>query len=110
MPRKGSDVQVTIYIDAENFRHIRTEYSRFIGARMATTPELASRQRETRYSLVEDFSDYAAEQKLTLPHTYKIQFTADSAGASRMYSWELKLTQFQFNQDIDPKTFDVSGN
>jgi hypothetical protein len=110
MPRKGSDIQVHIYIDAENFRHIRTEYTRFIGAQMTRTPEAASRQRETRYTVVEDFADFAAEQNLTLPHTYRLHLTLSGASSSLMIDWEMRLTQFQFNQDVDPKTFDVAGS
>jgi len=106
----GSDLKITLSFDAETFHHVRTEYERSVTAQMGGTPEASANQSETRYRLVEDFSDFKKEGGLTLPHAYKIQLeiTTGRAGAVRA-QWEMTLSQFQFNQRIDPNSFDVDG-
>src|SRR4030095_4027570 len=37
-PRKGSDLKVTLFFDAETFRHVRTEYERTVPAPIGATP------------------------------------------------------------------------
>jgi len=106
----GSDLKITISFDAETFHHVRTEYERSVIAQMGGTPETSANQSETRYKLVEDFSDFKKEGGLTLPHAYKIQLeiTTGSRGAVKA-EWEMTLSQFQFNQRIEPGSFDVDG-
>ena len=103
----GSDLKVTLFFDAETFQHVRTEYSRLIVAQMGSTPETSAQQSETRYKLVEDFADFKKEGGLTLPHTYKIYFEILGRQGSFKADWALTLSQFQFNQRIDPASFDV---
>ncbi|HEX3248466.1 MAG TPA: hypothetical protein VHS05_03485 [Pyrinomonadaceae bacterium] len=106
----GSDLKITLSFDAETFHHVRTEYERSVIAQMGGTPETSANQSETRYKLVEDFSEFKKEGGLTLPHAYKIQLeiTTGSRGAVKA-EWEMTLSQFQFNQDIKPGSFDVDG-
>lgn len=105
----GSDLKVTLFFDAETFQHVRTEYSRTIVAQMGSTPETSASQAETRYKLVEDFSDFKKESGLTLPHTYKIYLEILGRQGSFKAEWAVTLSQFQFNQRIDPASFDVDG-
>ncbi len=106
----GSDLKITISFDAETFHHVRTEYERSVIAQMGGTPETSANQSETRYRLIEEFSDFKKEGGLTLPHAYKIQLeiTTGSRGAVRA-QWEMTLSQFQFNQRIEAGSFDVDG-
>lgn len=103
----GADVRVTLFFDAETFQHVRTEYQRLIVAQMGSTPETSASQSETRYKLVEDFSDFRKEGGLTLPHTYKIYLEVLGRSGSFKADWTMTLTDFQFNQRIDPTAFDV---
>lgn len=106
----GSDLKITMYFDAETFQHVRTEYDRSISAQMGSNPETSAVQgAETHYKLVEDFSDFKKEGGLTLPHAYKIQLEILGRQGSFKASWDITLTAFQFNQKIDPTTFDVDG-
>jgi hypothetical protein len=107
-PRGGSDLHVSLYFDAETFQHVRTEYTRTIAAQLGSTPETSAQQRETRYRMVEDFSDFRKESGLTLPHKYTLllEETGSTSGSFNA-TWEMALTQFAFNQPIDPKSFDV---
>ena len=106
----GSDLKVTMYFDAETFQHLRTEYERSVVAQMGSNPETSASQAETRYKLTEEFSDFKKEGGLTLPHGYKIQLEILGRNGSFRAFWDLTLSQFQFNQKIDPVTFDVDGS
>ena len=106
-PSGGSDMRVTMFFDAETFHHVRTEYTRTVIAQMGATPETSAQQSETRYKLVEDFSDFRKEGGLTLPHTYKVLLEITGRTGTFRAEWELALSQFQFNQRIDPTAFDV---
>lgn len=106
----GSDLKISMYFDAETFHHVRTEYERSVIAQMGGTPETSANQSETRYKLVEEFADFKKEGGLTLPHAYKInlEITTPRSGAVRA-QWELSLSEFKFNQRLEPASFDVDG-
>lgn len=106
----GSDLKISIYFDAETFHHVRTEYERSVIAQMGSTPETSANQSETRYKLVEEFSDFKKEGGLTLPHAYKInlEITTGTRGAVKA-QWEVNLSDIKFNQKIEPGSFDVDG-
>jgi hypothetical protein len=107
----GSDLKVTMYFDAETFQHLRTEYERSISAQMGSTPETSATQgAETHYKLSEDFADFKKEGGLTLPHSYKISLEIVGRQGSFKASWDMALSSFQFNQRIDPSTFDVDDS
>jgi hypothetical protein len=103
----GTDLRVTMFFDAETFHHVRTEYNRSIEGQMGRTPETSASTGETRYKLVEDFSDFRKEGGLTLPHAYKIYFETAGRSGSYKAEWDITLSEFQFNQRIDPTVFDV---
>ena len=106
----NSDLKISMYFDAETFHHVRTEYERSVIAQMGGTPETSANQSETRYKLVEEFSDFKKEGGLTLPHAYKInlEITTGRAGAVKA-QWDLTLSDFKFNQRLEPTSFDVDG-
>ncbi|HZI49147.1 MAG TPA: hypothetical protein VFD75_15230, partial [Pyrinomonadaceae bacterium] len=86
---------------------VRTEYERSVIAQMGSNPETSASQSETRYKLTEDFSDFKKEGGLTLPHGYKIQLEILGRNGSFRAFWDVTLSRFEFNQKIDPTTFDV---
>jgi hypothetical protein len=119
----GTDMEVSFYFDAETFQHLRTEYTRTIAAQIGgvsaagqsptqrdSNINSSARQRESRYRIVEEFGDFKKEGELTLPHKYKILVEVTLPGGSYKADWEATLAQFGFNQEIDPKSFDVEGN
>jgi len=109
LPRGGSDLNVSLYFDAETFQHVRTEYTRTLAAQMGSNPEASARQIESRYRMVEDFSDFRKEGGLTLPHRYKLALEITLPGGSYRMDWEMALTAFAYNQKIDPQAFDVDN-
>lgn len=105
MPRAGSELRITLYFDAEKFHHLRTDYERVIPAPMGSTPGASASQREIRYRLVEEFSDFRAESGLTLPHTYNLQFSIFQLNNPLALDWTINLTRVTFDYPIEAKEF-----
>lgn len=109
-PRGGSDLEITLFFDQENFRHVRTEYKRVVPAQIDTRSYTNIQTRESRYKMTEDFSLFKKEGELTLPHIYTIKLSVDTQGGTFLAEWTIKLTQFSFNEKIDPNSFSISAN
>lgn len=107
LPRKGSDLEIRLFFDAETFRHVRTSYERTISAQMGSNPNASASQRETRYEMVEDFSDFQKEGGLTLPHGYKLTLMIQGNGGTAINTWTSQLTRFVVNQKIPAEAFNV---
>jgi outer membrane lipoprotein-sorting protein len=110
-PNKGSDVKISLYFDSETFHHVRTQYELVISTRIAAGGvDNQAGQRETRYKMFETFTDYKKAGELNLPHGYALQFEITKTTGSSSDKWEIKLEQFEFNQPIDSKSFNVEGD
>jgi hypothetical protein len=117
-PPKGSgDLQISLFFDAETFRHVRSEYRYSISAAMGNRPRASvtsptgdtGSQSVTRYKLAEEFSEFKEEGSLTLPHTYKLQLTVEAEKTS-ILEWTTNFAQFAFNQPIDINAFNVAAS
>jgi hypothetical protein len=108
-PKGGSDLRISLFFDSETFQHVRSEYTKVVSSQMGANPELSARQTETRYKMVEEFADFRKEQGLMLPHSYKITLEVRAQRGSFDGDWHITLTDFSFNQAIDPAAFDVDG-
>lgn len=109
IPKKGSDLRITLFFDPETYRHVRTEYKRVNAARQGANVDASAGQSETRYTMIEEFSDFRVENNLTLPHTYKISLEILSGNGTLSYEWLVNLQRFIFNQAIDDKDFKVDS-
>jgi len=110
LPRGGSDLQVSLFFGEATFRHVRTEYELVIAAPTGERAYANIEEREIRYKMIEEFSDFKNEAGLTLPHTYKIKLLVDSKGGTFLADWEISLTQFTFNEPIDPNSFTIGAS
>ena len=108
-PRSGNNLEIKMYFDAETFQHVRSEYEQVFSPPAVSRPEDAARQKETRFRLTEEFSDYRKEGGVSLPHTYRLQFTVDAPNNPVVQDWVVSLNQFLFNKDLDAKQFDVNA-
>jgi len=108
LPRGGSDLQISLFFDQQTFQHVRTEYQRVIAAPTGSRASTNVEERETRYKLVEEFSNFKSEAGLDLPHAYKIKLTVDAQSGTFLGEWIINLTQFSFNERIDPHSFSIS--
>lgn len=107
---RGSDLQISLYFDEVTYQHVRTEYRRLIPAETGDRSYGNITARESRYKLSEEFSDFKPEQGLTLPHKYKIEFSADNQSGTFLAQWTLTLTTFAFNEKIDPAAYNFDEN
>jgi hypothetical protein len=107
--RGNSDLKITLYFDAGNFRHVRTEYERVVPAPMGRVEYTNVQEREGRYKMIEDFSLFKPEGELNLPHIYTIKLSVDTVNGTFLAEWTIKLTTFEFNQKIDRAAFNVNG-
>lgn len=105
----GSDMNVKIYFDAETHQHVMTVYS------VETVPhntqnginESASQQ-QLRYTIEERFSDFKAENGITLPHHYDLQYTEElQSGSTRIYDWDMTVEKIETNVGPDPSNFQL---
>lgn len=108
-PRRGADLQITLFFDAETFQHLRTQYERVIAPQMGRDIDNSARQSETRYKMVEDFSEFKSEGDLTLPHVYKLQLSVTGNSGTLTHNWTLNLNEFNFNRPIDSKSFNIKS-
>ena len=95
-PRSGrSDFIVHLYFEPDTYRHVITR----------SRTSLSNLPDDTvPHVIVERFSDFQAENGLTLPHGYEMQFE----GPAHLLHLRMRLTGFQTNLKIDPAMFSVS--
>jgi hypothetical protein len=135
--KKTNDMQVKIYFDPETFRHVLTIYSMSIAPNMSTDVIQSPNQKETRYTLEEEFSDFKTTEGVTLPTSYRLQWTEDvpacstcdgsqagqsSAGQGQMpmreevstgsgrtllFDWQMTVTGLRDNIPLDAGNFQL---
>lgn len=117
-PRKGSELNITLFFDAETFQHLRTEYEKTVYSTTQTRipggpgrlPSAGeARSAPQRLTVYEAFSDFRNEGGLNLPHLYKFQLEVQSDRRPLLINWTFILTDFTFNAPVDPSEF-VVGN
>lgn len=108
---KSSDITINLYFDKTTFNHVRTEYKRISSAGIGLRPEKSSGFSETRLRIIEDFSDFKAENGMMMPHGYHILYTTTggSSGTTEI-DWSFNLREFAFNQKLADNTFDLNTN
>jgi hypothetical protein len=106
-PRQGSELKMYIFFDAETYQHVRSEYERVIPAPMGARPGESASQREVRYKLIEEFSDFRSEGGLTLPHVYALQFSVFQLNNPLALDWTFNLAKFTFDYPIEAKEFEA---
>jgi len=101
----GSDLDITLYFDKDTFRHVRTEYKRVASVGIGVGLSDSARANEIRYSFVEEFGDFKAEAGLSLPHTYRMVYSATGTQGTTGIEWNFVLSDFTRNQKLESSTF-----
>ena len=110
IPRNTGDLNINLYFDAVTFQHVRSQYDYVVSARQGAIAETSVSQRDSRFKLVEEFSDFQPTGKLMLPHTYTIDLTVELPNRTQTLEWTINLQQFAFNETIDPVVFKGEKN
>lgn len=104
-PKGGSDLDIKLYFDKETFHHVRTEYNRTASASMGRTIDESARQSETRFKVIEEFSDFKPFKEVTLPSKYKISYSVSGQNGTTEIEWVSEISEFSVNEKLDPRTF-----
>ena len=109
LPRKGSDLNIRLFFDAANFRHVRTEYTRVIDARQGSGVDSSAGMRPLYYRLTEEFANFQNVNGLQIPKTYKIQYsnTGTASTPARELEWTMTVTNFSLNQQLEANSFAI---
>ena len=126
--KKRDELTIHLYFDPQTFQHIATTYAITLASGLGgfspsisdqsglTTSSNAggaditqsSKQRETRYTIEERFSDFKTAEGLTLPSKYSIHFTEElQNGTTKVYEWDLTAEEVANNKPLDPRNFQV---
>ncbi len=111
--RKKDDLTVHIYFDKDTYRHVMTTYAVTLASGLSPTSGVTditqtAKQKETRYTIEERFSDFKTAEGLTLPSKYVIHFTEElQTGATEVLEWDVTADEFSNNVGLDPKNFQV---
>lgn len=109
IPRTSSELRISLFFDQQNFQHVRTEYERVMEAPNVDRTIVGVATPDTRYRMVEEFSEFRKEGGLNLPHAYRIKLVVNSQIGNFLADWTISWTQFAFNQPIDPNSFNTSS-
>lgn len=102
-PKGGTSLNIRMFFDVNDFRHLRTEITRTETAGTIRVDE--GRLNENRYKLIEDFSDFRVINGLNLPNTYKVTYRYETGQRSAEFEWLIKLTRFGFDPQKEPEIF-----
>lgn len=95
----SSEFTIRLYIDAENFNHIRSEYRHEISPKQDTFGTLG-RQAGAKLDLTEDFTDFRTVEGITAPYSYKCKFGTSSNSGTFEYTWAITVGGYFYNQNL----------
>jgi hypothetical protein len=105
VPRKGgSNLTAYFDFDSETFRHVRSQFKAEV-VPTRTDQKITDSAETIRYTITEQFDDFKEVDGLTLPHSYKLDFSIDSPRGGFVGSWEYVIKQIVHNQSIEPQVF-----
>ncbi len=101
--RDGSGLTIKMFFDTQTFRHVRTIY--YQETQPLTTITEEGRVSGLRYKLIEDFSNHKPISGLTLPTSYRLDYTLESPSRLNQYEWKIDISRFEFNGEVKPELF-----
>jgi hypothetical protein len=107
-PKKGTDLDISLYFDPETFQHVLTVYKMTIQPGLASSDRGSSQLQETRYKIEERFGDFKTVDGLSLPSSYDLRFTEElQNGFSKSLEWAITSERVLNNIEIDPANFQI---
>lgn len=102
--RKGGGGDVRLYFDPETYRHVMSVYTSELQAPIGFSEVDSARQQVTRLRVEERFSNFQQVNGMTLPGSWNIHFSVDSARSTVM-EWQIRLRHADDNVAINPQNF-----
>lgn len=107
-PKKSTDLEITLFFDAETFHHVMTTYKASMQAGIASSDIETPQRQPTRYRIEERFSEFQTADGFTLPSRYDLRFTEELAsGFTKTVEWEVKANRILSNVTLDPRNFEI---
>jgi hypothetical protein len=106
-PQKSSDLEILLYFDPENFRHVMTTYQMSIHPAIGRIEIESAREQETRYRIEERFSDFQNSDGLTMPFHYELRFTKELTGFTKLLEWDVTVSHVMNGISLDPRNFQI---
>jgi len=102
--RKGrGNVQAWLYFDPDTFHHVRSQYK--VEFANTEVQKIGDTVEPERYTLIEEFDQFKAVDGLTLPHSYKLDFSIDSPRGGFVATWTYAISGIAHNQAVDRQLF-----
>ncbi|MFZ0939596.1 MAG: hypothetical protein WAN63_09220 [Candidatus Sulfotelmatobacter sp.] len=102
----NTDMTVKLYFDPETYHHVVTIYSVAMSPNMSHRITDSVNQQGIRYTIEERFNDFQADNGITLPRHYDLQYTQElQDGSTNVNEWDMTVDKIMNNLELDPKNF-----
>ena len=98
-------MQVWLYFDSETFHHVRSQFKLEVPTTNLT--RISDSAEMVRYQIIEQFDQFKEVDGLTLPHSYKFDYTIDSPRGGMLASWAHVIGRITHNETIERRLFSV---
>ena len=106
--RSSGDVEVRLYFDVENYRHLMSSYRVTPPRQMGVTPELSSRQIQVYLTLEETFDNFQKIEGWDFPTRWTVHYSSPgSTHGNEIWEWVFLVEQITFNPAIDSSIFSL---
>ena len=106
LSKSNGNMVVKLYFDPETHHHVMTTYTIEMSANITSNDIQNARQQTSHYSLEERFSDFQAENGLTLPRQYDLRYSQQlQNGSTVSYEWAMTADKVLQNPIIAPTNF-----
>ena len=114
--KKSDDLTIHLYFDRRHLPAPHDDLLHDAGIRICAPRHTSgvaditqtAKQKETRYTIEERFSDFKTSEGLTLPSKYVIHFTQElQNGTTEVYEWDIRTDEVSNNVGLDPRNFQI---
>ena len=103
--RSPGSMQAWLYFDPETFRHVLSQFKLEVPTTNVT--KITDSAEMVRYQIIEQFDQFKEVDGLTLPHSYKIDFTIDAPRGGLLTSWSHAIESIKHNESIESRSFSI---
>jgi hypothetical protein len=106
LSKRNGEVAVKLYFDTATGQHVMTVYSVTRAATIGHNDIENAKQQQIHYTVEERFSDFQANNGITLPRHYDLHYTAQlQNGSMREFEWNMTVDKVLENAVINPANF-----